>query len=54
MIVDANDLGQEILGTSYDLENNEEKLKKLIRDNPAGQNRELTPFILIRKSSFQM
>lgn len=54
MIVDANDLGQEILGTSYDLKNSEEKLKKLIRDNPAGQNRELTPFILIRKSSFQM
>ena len=26
----------------------DETLKGLIRDNPAGQSRELTPFILIR------
>ena len=49
MIVDANDLGQEILGHSSDIELSEEELKGLIRDNPAGQGKELTPIILIRK-----
>ncbi len=49
MIVDANDLGQEILGKSDDIQMNEEELKKLIKDNPAGQDRQLTPLILIRE-----
>lgn len=49
MIVDANDLGQEILGVSDDLQGKEETLKGIIRDNPSGQGRELTPLILIRK-----
>lgn len=49
MIVDANDLGQEILGYSDDITLSEKELKGLIRDNPAGQGKELTPFILIRK-----
>jgi len=49
MIVDANDLGQEILGYSDDINLTEEELKGLIKDNPAGQGQELTPLILIRK-----
>lgn len=49
MIVDANDLGQEILGCSSDILLSHEELKELIKDNPAGQGKELTPFILIRK-----
>lgn len=49
MIVDANDLGQEILGVSSDLKGREEYLKELIKDNPAGQGRQTTPLILIRK-----
>lgn len=49
MIVDCNDLGREILGKSDDISFNEEELKQLIRDNPAGQGKEQTPFILIRK-----
>lgn len=49
MIVDANDLGQEILGVSSDLKGREDYLKQLIRDNPAGQGRQTTPLILIRK-----
>ena len=51
MIVDANDLGQEILGTCQELDGKEEKLKQIIRDNPAGQGRECTPLILIRKKA---
>ena len=50
MIVDANDLGQEILGISDDLTGQEQELKQMIKDNPAGQNRECTPLILIRKA----
>lgn len=49
MIVDANDLGQEILGYSRDIGLSEEELKGLIKDNPSGQGQELTPLILIRK-----
>ena len=49
MIVDANDLGQEILGYSDDITLSEEELKEFIKDNPSGQGKELTPLILIRK-----
>ena len=49
MIVDANDLGQIILGKSDDIKIEESKLKLMIKDNPAGQGRETTPIILIRK-----
>lgn len=49
MIVDANDLGQVILGKSDDIKWKNKILKQLIRDNPAGQSRQRTPIILIRK-----
>ena len=50
MIVDANDFGVEILGKSNSLEGlSNEFLSLLIKDNPAGQSDELTPFILIKK-----
>lgn len=48
MVVDANDLNVEILGKGASVALPEETLIALIRDNPAGQSRELTPFILIR------
>ncbi len=49
MIVDANDLGQEVLGYSDDIKLSLDEMKGLIRDNPSGQGSELTPIILIRK-----
>ena len=49
MIVDANDLGQEVLGHSSDIKLSDEELKGLIKDNPSGQGKELTPIILIRE-----
>lgn len=49
MIVDANDLGQEILGCSSDIKYNITTLKQMIKDNPAGQGKQCTPLILIRK-----
>lgn len=49
MIVDANDLNVEMLGHCTSLTQSDKELLNLIRDNPAGQDRQLTPFILIRE-----
>lgn len=51
MIVDANDIGVQILGVSSDIPYDVEHLKGMIKDNPAGQDREMTPLILIREVS---
>lgn len=49
MLVDANDISVEILAKSPDLAGvADENLAERIRDNPAGQDDELTPFIIIR------
>ena len=50
MIVDANDFNVEILGRSDSIEESEDTLKKMIKDNPAGQVKTLTPLVLIRKA----
>ena len=49
MLVDANDLGQELLGKSDAISLSSSELLGLIRDNPAGQGRQCTPLILIRE-----
>ena len=49
MIVDANDLGVEILGKSKSVTHSIEDLKSMIKDNPSGQSNQQTPLILIRK-----
>ena len=50
MIVDANDLNVELLGKGEQLSGRtREELLALIADNPAGQDRQLTPFVLIRE-----
>ena len=49
VLVDANDIDVEVLGKSPDLADvSDENLAERIRDNPAGQDDELTPFILVR------
>lgn len=49
MIVDANDIEVLVLGKSDALKDvPNEKLGARIEDNPAGQDNELTPFIVIR------
>ena len=49
MIVDANDIDVVILGKSPELKDIPDKiLAAYIGDNPAGQDDECTPFILIR------
>jgi hypothetical protein len=49
MIVDANDLGVEILGACDDIGYNKQQLIKLIIDNPACQEDQKTPLVLIRE-----
>ena len=49
MIVDSNDFGQVILGKSKDIILEDKILEQIIRDNPAGQGKQTTPLILIRK-----
>ena len=50
MIADANDLDAKLLGRSKQLQDfPQSQLLALIADNPAGQDRQLTPFILIRE-----
>lgn len=48
MIVDANDYGIEILGANKEIPYDREMLARLIKDNPAGQEGEQTPIILVR------
>ena len=50
MIVDASDLAVDLLGKCAKLDGyTDAQLLEMIADNPAGQDRQLTPFILIRK-----
>ena len=49
MIVDANDINVEILGKTDNIGYDDNTLRRVIKDNPAGQSKQLTPIILIRK-----
>ena len=49
MIVDANDFTRDILGKAAGVTLSDEQLCEIIRDNPAGQEAQCTPFILIRR-----
>lgn len=53
MIVDANDYGQELLGKSKNIFYENNVLLETIKDNPAGQGKECTPFVIVRKSDKQ-
>lgn len=46
-IIDANDLGQRVMGVSRNLDG--KLCEKIFADNPLGQSREQTPFAIIRR-----
>ena len=48
MIVDANDFNVEILGKADSIEYDDAELKGMVKDNPAGQAKTLTPMVLVR------
>jgi len=50
MVVDANDISVQILGTNREIGYDRTTLAKLIGDNPSGQGRQQTPFILVREA----
>lgn len=49
-IVDANNINVEVLGVSRDLPVSRATVRATILDNPLGQNDELTPIIVVRRS----
>ena len=51
MIIDASDIDCVILGKCRDVTLTDEQLCEIVRDNPAGQEGQCTPFILIRKKA---
>ncbi len=48
-IVDINDLGGNVLGTSPGLKGKEKLILAVLKDNPFGQSNEQTPLVIIRK-----
>ena len=48
VVADVNDLGGNILGRSKNLKGKEKLILKILKDNPAGQSKELTPIIIVR------
>lgn len=54
VIVDANDLGVEILGCNKDIYIKHNDLIQMIKDNPAGQGNQSTPIILARLSTLNV
>ena len=51
MIIDASDIDCVILGKCSAVTLTDEQLCEIVRDNPAGQEGQCTPFILIRKKA---
>lgn len=45
VIIDANDLGRDVLGNSTELDN--KLIEEIFRDNPMGQGREQTPITVV-------
>ncbi|MCX6752190.1 MAG: coenzyme F420-0:L-glutamate ligase [Candidatus Nomurabacteria bacterium] len=50
VIIDGNNINVKILGKSNKVLLNKKELRLILLDNPMGQNDELTPFVIIRKS----
>ncbi len=45
VIMDANDLGQDVLGNSTNIEN--KRVERIFSDNPMGQTNEQTPLVIV-------
>jgi hypothetical protein len=50
LVADVNDLGGNILGRSSDLAGKEKMILEILKDNPAGQGKQQTPLIILRKA----
>ena len=50
-VADINDFGGEVLAVSPQSPMNKALLQKLLKDNPAGNGHEMTPFVLLRQKA---
>ena len=50
-IVDANNINVEVLGTSAGFPVDRKVVREVLLDNPLGQNDELTPIIVVRRTA---
>jgi len=50
VVIDANDLGVEVLGRSHPDKISVDFCKQVFRDNPLGQCSEQTPLCIVRKA----
>lgn len=48
LVIDINDIGGNILGTSFDLKGKSKLFTSIFKDNPLGQGDQLTPIAIIR------
>lgn len=53
VIIDANDFGVDVLGKTDSIEESNDQLKNILKDNPSGQSKQQTPIILVRKPILQ-
>jgi len=51
IIIDGNNINTEIIAKSDNTELNNQTLRSILIDNPMGQDDEMTPFVLIRKTN---
>ncbi len=49
-IVDINDIGGNVLGTSADIKEKTKLILELLKDNPAGQSNQQTPIIILKNA----
>lgn len=50
IFIDGNNINVEVLGMSKNVPVDKETARKILLDNPMGQNDEMTPIIIVRKS----
>lgn len=50
VIIDGNNINVEVLGMSKNIPVDKKTVREILLDNPMGQNDELTPIIIIRKT----
>lgn len=54
VVADANDLSVEMVGRSPSVTLSDQQLALALRDNPAGQDDECTPLVLLRECTLNI
>ncbi len=51
-IIDGNNINVKVIAVSKNVPLNKKLIRKVLLDNPMGQDREMTPFVLVRENTF--